>query len=187
MTVVPVGSHGADPGAGVWQSRGSSLPAPWCRGALCTPCFGLTSISAKPLSCSANAKSGTVPASHIPSPSLSCFPKPVSPCGGASSSPRQHALNKQVLCAHRSALLLLWLPLASPFGEPGKQNNIETRQQRQRLPPLMVRDLATTAQMRFCFLVGENISGCFNVCSCKWLLVPGRRRHWPCPMSHVLQ
>lgn len=172
------GSRGTDPGAGVRQSRGSSLPAPWCHGALCTPCSGLTCASAKPLSCSANAKSSTIPAPHIPSPSSSCFPKPISPLEGGSSSPRRHTLNKQVVCAHRSALLLLRLLLTSPFGEPGEQNNIETRQQRQRLPPLMVGDLATTAQMRFCFLVGENISGCFNVCSCKWLPVPRRWWHW---------
>lgn len=134
------------------------------------------------LTCGANAKSGTVPASHIPSPSPFCFPKPVSPRGGASSSPRQRALSKHVACAHQSALLLLRLLLTSPFGKPGKQKNIETRQQHQRLPALMVGDLATAAQTSFCFLVDENISGCFNVCSFKWLPVPGGTGDVPCPM-----
>lgn len=52
-------------------------------------------LSATPLSCGANAKSGTIPAPRIPAPSSSCFPNPVSPFGGGSGSPRHQALNKR--------------------------------------------------------------------------------------------
>lgn len=125
---------------------------PWCRGALYIPCSGLSSSSAKLLSCGVNTphKNGIILVPHIPSPSSSYFFKPVSPL----HQRRQHGLNKQVISAHARVLLLLWLLLISPFGEPGKQNNIETRQQ-QRLPLLMVRDLTTAALMRFGFLVGR--------------------------------
>lgn len=63
-------------GGGCGKPRGR----PWCWGALSTPCSGLISISAKPLSCRANTKSGTVPASRFPSSSSPCLPKPISPC-----------------------------------------------------------------------------------------------------------